>query len=94
VATWYVYLLRCGDGSLYAGVTTDLKARVAAHSAGKGARYTRGRGPLALVHCEPQPDRGAALRREHELKRLRRAEKLHLCRRALRRRTRRGIPTA
>jgi putative endonuclease len=80
VATWYVYLLRCGDGTLYAGVTTDVQARVAIHSAGKGARYTRGRGPLALVHCEPQPDRGAALRREHELKRLRRASKLALCR--------------
>ena len=80
MATWYVYLLRCGDGTLYAGVTTDVESRLAAHRQGAGARYTRGRGPLALVHCEPQPDRGAALRREHQLKRLRRAAKLELCR--------------
>ena len=81
VATWYVYLLRCGDGTLYAGATTDVDARLTAHRAGKGARYTRGRGPLSLVHCEAQPDRAAALRREHELKRLRRAAKLDLSRR-------------
>jgi putative endonuclease len=81
VAIWYVYLLRCGDGTLYAGATNDVCARLAAHQRGRGARYTRGRGPLDLVHCERQPDRGAALRREHQLKRLRRAEKLRLCRR-------------
>jgi len=75
---WYVYLLRCGDGTLYAGATTDLDARLAAHRAGKGARYTRGRGPLLLVHHEAHPDRPAALRRERELKRLRRAQKLAL----------------
>jgi predicted GIY-YIG superfamily endonuclease len=80
VATWYVYLLRCGDGTLYAGATTDVDARLAAHRNGAGARYPRGRGPLALVHCEAQPDRSAALRREHQLKRLRRAAKLALCR--------------
>ena len=80
MATWYVYLLRCGDGTLYAGATTDVEARLAAHRTGKGARYTRGRGPLALVHCEEQPDRGAALRRERQLKGLRRAAKLDLCR--------------
>ena len=61
--------------------TTDVDARLTAHRAGKGARYTRGRGPLSLVHCEAQPDRAAALRREHELKRLRRAAKLDLSRR-------------
>jgi putative endonuclease len=77
---WYVYLLRCGDGSLYAGATTDVTARLAAHREGKGARYTRGRGPLLLVLCERHRDRSAALRREHELKRLRRAEKLALLR--------------
>ena len=77
---WYVYLLRCGDGSLYAGATNDVESRLAAHQAGKGARYTRGRGPLSLVLCEPHEDRAAALRRECELKRLRRREKLHLIR--------------
>jgi predicted GIY-YIG superfamily endonuclease len=75
---WYVYLLRCGDGTLYAGATADLEARLVAHRAGKGARYTRGRGPLALVHREELPDRSAALRREAELKRLPRTEKLRL----------------
>jgi predicted GIY-YIG superfamily endonuclease len=80
--TWYVYLLRCRDGTLYAGATPDVEARLAAHQCGKGARYTRGRGPLALVLCEPHPDRSAALRREIELKRLRRADKLALVRRA------------
>jgi len=73
---WCVYLLRCADGSLYTGITNDLGGRLAAHQSGRGARYTRGRGPFALVHSEPAANRSAALRREHELKRLRRGEKL------------------
>src|SRR5207302_1566266 len=52
---WYVYLLRCGDGTLYAGATTDVESRLAAHREGRGARYTRGRAPLSLVLCEPRP---------------------------------------
>ncbi len=79
---WHVYLLRCGDGSLYAGATNDLAARLERHSAGKGARYTRARLPVALVYREPCADRSAALRREAALKRLRRAEKLVLVARA------------
>ena len=75
---WCVYLLRCGDGTLYTGITNDLPRRLAAHVRGRGARYTRGRGPLALVHSEPAGTRSAALRREHELKRLRRRAKLAL----------------
>jgi predicted GIY-YIG superfamily endonuclease len=75
---WCVYLLRCGDGTLYTGITNDLPRRLAAHARGRGARYTRGRGPLALVHSEPARTRSAALRREHELKRLRRGKKLAL----------------
>ena len=75
-AMWCVYLLRCADGSLYTGITNDLSRRIAAHRRGRGARYTRGRGPLALVHAELAASRSAALRREHELKRLRRREKL------------------
>jgi putative endonuclease len=75
---WCVYLLRCGDDSLYAGVTNDLFRRLEAHRKGRGARYTRGRGPLQLVHCEPVKNRSAALRREHALKRLNRREKLAL----------------
>jgi predicted GIY-YIG superfamily endonuclease len=75
---WCVYLLRCGDGSLYAGATNDLARRLAAHANGRGARYTRGRGPLELVHFEPARNRSAALRREHALKRLKRRDKLAL----------------
>jgi len=75
---WTVYLLRCCDGSLYAGATNDLAARVAAHRAGRGGAYTRSRQPVRLVYSEPQPDRGAALRREAALKRLPRAAKLAL----------------
>jgi putative endonuclease len=70
--------LRCGDGSLYAGATNDLARRVAAHDAGRGARYTRSRLPVALVHAERAADRSAALRREAALKRLSRREKLAL----------------
>lgn len=75
---WYVYMLRCGDGSLYTGMTDDVDRRLAAHRAGKGAKYTRGRGPLELVYRESAPDRSAALRREAQLKRLSRADKLAL----------------
>lgn len=75
---WCVYLLLCGDGSLYAGATNDLAARLDKHRRGRGARYTRGRGPLALAFCEPAADRGAALRRERQLKKLRRKDKLLL----------------
>ena len=81
---WCVYLLRCGDGTLYAGITNDLDKRLAAHRTGKGARYTRGRGPLKLVHCEAAGDKSAALKREHALKRLPRRQKLLLARRRVR----------
>lgn len=78
--TWFVYLLRCGDGTLYCGIAKDVAARLAQHQAGKGARYTRGRGPLELAYQEPCADKPAALRRELELKRLGRAAKLALIR--------------
>ena len=67
---WVVYILECGDNSLYTGITNDLSARFAAHRAGTGAKYTRGRGPLNLVFQEPAPDRSAATRRESEIKAL------------------------
>ena len=67
---WVVYILECGDNSLYTGITTDLSNRLAAHRAGTGAKYTRGRGPLNLVFQEPAPDRSAATRRESEIKAL------------------------
>lgn len=81
-APWLVYLLRCRDGSLYAGATNDLEKRLAAHARGRGSRYTRSRLPVALVLAEPARDRSAALRREAALKRLTRAGKLALVARA------------
>ncbi|WP_233561293.1 MULTISPECIES: GIY-YIG nuclease family protein [Sorangium] len=74
-AGWHVYILRCGDGSLYTGIARDVEARLAQHAAGRGARYTRGRGPLALVHVETAADKGEALRREAAIRRLGRAGK-------------------
>ena len=75
---WRVYLLSCGDGTLYAGVTNDLERRLARHAAGTGARYTRSRLPVTLVLEIPCRDRSAALRREAALKAMTRAEKLAL----------------
>lgn len=75
-----VYLLRCRDGSLYAGATNDLGRRLAAHQAGRGGAYTRARRPVRVVYSERHPDRSAALRREAALKRLPRAAKLALVR--------------
>ncbi len=75
---WWVYILRCGDGTLYTGIALDVPARLAQHRAGKGARYTRGRGPLALVYRERCDGRSAALRRELAIKRLSRSAKLAL----------------
>ena len=70
-----VYVLECGDGTYYTGYTTDLERRVAEHEAGEGAKYTRGRGPLAVRHVERYCSRSAAMAREYEIKALRRAEK-------------------
>ena len=75
---YLVYILRCGDGSLYTGITNDLPRRLAAHSSGRGAKYTRSRLPVALVWQEAQPDKSAALRRERQIKALSLAEKLRL----------------
>ena len=72
---WTVYILRCGDNTLYTGITNDLPRRLAAHRSGKGAKYTRGRGPLTLLYTEEQPDRSAASRREAAIKTLSRTEK-------------------
>ena len=75
---YQVYILRCGDGTLYTGITNDLPRRLAAHSSGRGAKYTRSRLPVELVWHEEQPDKSAALRRELQIKALSRAEKLRL----------------
>ena len=75
----FVYMLRCKDDSLYTGWTNDLQHRLAMHVAGKGAKYTRGRGPLTLVYSEELEDKEAAMKREYAIKNLSRAEKLALC---------------
>ena len=75
---WHVYVARCGDGTLYTGITTDPARRAAAHNAGRGASYTRSRRPVTLVHLEPAADRGAALRRELAIKRMTRIAKERL----------------
>lgn len=72
---WFVYLLRCGDGTYYCGIALDPEARLEAHRRGKGARYTKGRGPLELIHVERCRDKSEALRRERAVKRLDRAAK-------------------
>ena len=74
----FVYMLRCKDGSLYTGWTNDLEHRLAMHNSGRGAKYTRGRGPLELVYSEELPDKEAALRRECAIKKMRREQKLAL----------------
>lgn len=76
--TWWLYLLRCGDGTLYCGIALDVEARLKQHREGKGAKYTRGRGPLEVVYREACLGRVAALRRERAVKRLPRAAKLRL----------------
>jgi len=72
---WHVYLIRCADGSLYTGITTDVERRLAEHRAGKGAKYLKGRGPLALAYSRPIGDRAAASREEARIKRLSKAAK-------------------
>ena len=75
---WYLYILRCGDGTLYTGITNDIPTRLKAHASGKGAKYTRGRGPLELVYQEQLESHSAALKRERQVKQLTRAQKLHM----------------
>jgi putative endonuclease len=78
MAGWWVYILRCGDGTLYTGIALDVPKRVEVHRNGAGAKYTRSRRPVTLVYQEPRSDRSAALRREAELRRMGRAAKLAL----------------
>jgi putative endonuclease len=77
--TWIVYMLECADNTLYTGITNDLDRRLAAHAAGKGARYTKGRGPFRLVYREICSGRAEASRRETAIKALDRAQKRQLC---------------
>ena len=76
---WYVYILRCADGSFYTGITTDLERRVREHNDGAlGARYTRARRPVEVVYQEPHENRASASRREYKIKQLRRVAKASL----------------
>ncbi|MBI3871506.1 MAG: GIY-YIG nuclease family protein [candidate division Zixibacteria bacterium] len=65
---WFVYLVRCRDGSIYAGITDDINARIKKHNSGKGATYTAQRRPVTLLFSEPHPDQSSARRREIQLK--------------------------
>lgn len=76
--TWQVYMLQCADGSLYTGIALQLQRRIEQHNSGKGARYTRGRGPVLLVYQESCSDKSAALKRELAIKALPRDKKLLL----------------
>jgi putative endonuclease len=75
---WWVYMVRCSDGTLYTGATNNVSARVDTHNAGKGARYTRSRLPVELVFQRVKKDRSAALSFEAQLKKLSRTNKLNL----------------
>lgn len=75
---WIVYILECSDRSLYTGITTDMARRLEEHQAGRGAKYTAPRRPLAIRYVEPQATHSAALKREAEIKSMRRSEKLAL----------------
>ena len=75
---WKLYILKCGDGTLYTGITIDVQERFLRHCAGTGAKYTRGRGPLELVYTEDCENHSQALRRERQIKEMSRADKMQL----------------
>lgn len=75
---WLVYILECRDGTFYTGITGDIQNRVAAHNEGKGAKYTKGRGPVRLRYGEKAQGRSEALKREMEIKKMSKGEKMRL----------------
>ena len=77
-SVWYLYMLRCRDGSLYTGITTDVQRRLEAHRSGKGAKYTRGRAPLELVYTEECGTYSLALKRELAIKAMKTTQKNNL----------------
>ena len=79
-SVWHLYILRCGDGTLYTGITTDVEKRLEAHRSGKGAKYTRGRSPLELIYREKCGSHSDALKRELTVKKLSREQKEMLLR--------------
>ena len=75
---WFLYILECGDSTLYTGITNDLERRIAAHESGTGAKYTKGRGPFKLLYSEEFEDRSGASKYEVKIKALSRLDKLDL----------------
>ncbi len=75
---WFIYMVRCSDGSLYTGITTDISRRIKEHNTRKGAFYTKNKVPVKLVYKEKATSRSAALKREYAIKALSRKEKLAL----------------
>ena len=75
---WYLYIVECRDGTFYTGITTDIKKRIDAHNSGRGAKYTRGRGPVKLMHLRRYMDRSAASKAEYKIKKLKRGKKLRI----------------
>lgn len=75
----YTYMLKCKDGTYYIGYTNDLEKRIKAHNEGKGAKYTKGRGPVELIYYEEYEEKTIAMRREWEMKKLTRTQKEELC---------------
>ena len=80
--TYYAYLARCADNTLYAGYCANIEAREAAHNTGNGAKYTRARRPVQIIYSEEFDNKSAAMRREYQLKRLPRSAKLSLIKNA------------
>ena len=76
--TNYIYIIQCADGTLYTGWTLDLDSRMEAHNSGTGAKYTRGRGPVRLLYSEAFETKSEALKRENQIKKLKRAKKMQL----------------
>ena len=75
---WFVYILLCSDGTLYCGITNNIDKRVSKHNSKKGAKYTRSRTPVTLVYQEEHVDKSSALKREYQIKQLKREDKLQL----------------
>jgi len=75
---WYLYIVECRDGTFYTGITTDIKKRIDAHNSGHGAKYTRGRGPVKLMHLRRYVDRSAASKAEYKIKKLKRGKKIRI----------------
>jgi putative endonuclease len=75
---WFVYLLRCSDDSIYCGITNNLDRRIKAHSNGKGAKFTRSRLPILLIYLEERENRSEALKREYEIKKMSKKDKIIL----------------